>query len=305
VRVVEVAPRDGLQNEPDLLPIEVRAEYIHQLLAAGVRAIEVGAFVRPDRVPQMADTDALLAMISAPPAAELWALVPNMKGLERARACGVTHVALLTAASESFCRANLGADSKVTMDRLAAVARAAKAEGISVRGYISTCFWCPFEGRVDAEHARRLALELLEDGCDEVAVADTVGAATPRDVDVLLSSLLRDVQVNQLGVHFHDTRGTALANVLRAVQLGVTTVDASAGGLGGCPFAPGAQGNLATEDLLYMLHGMDLSTGVDLEGVRQASLALEQRLGRQLPSRYLRAGRLVVGASASKTGDAR
>lgn len=303
VRVVEVGPRDGLQNEAETVPADVRVAFIERLANAGAPVIEVGAFVRPDRVPQMTDTEDVVRRLRPRPGVTYVALVPNRRGLDRALACGLRAVAVFTAASEAFAQANIG----MTIDQSLAVSREVVADatthGVAARGYISTSWWCPYMGRTDPSAVVRVALDLIEMGCEEISIADTIGAATPGDVRRLLERLLTHIPVERIGVHFHDTRGTALANVLASLEVGVATVDAAAGGLGGCPFAPGALGNLATEDLLYMLHGMGIETGVDLDRVREASRAMEQVLGRRLPSRYLQAGpvRPVPGAGASRS----
>ncbi len=292
VRVVEVGPRDGLQNEPEQLPTEVKVAFVEALADAGLRWIEVGSFVRPDRVPQMADTDEVFRRLKPRPEVTYLALVPNLRGLERAAACGVRAVAVFTAATDAFAQANLGATVRSSLQAFREVVARAREAGMLVRGYVSVAWWCPYSGRADPRRVREVVLELLDMGCADVGVADTVGAATPREVQELLELLLRDVPAGRIGVHFHDTRGTGLANVLASLQMGVTTVDASAGGLGGCPFAPGALGNVSTEDLVYMLHGMGVRTGLDLERLCAASRLVQARLGRRLPSRYLQAGPL-------------
>jgi hydroxymethylglutaryl-CoA lyase len=317
VRVVEVGPRDGLQNEPDIVPLDAKVAFIERLADAGLPVIEVGSFVRPDRVSQMADTEEVVRRLasrsslsgSGGPASTGTAgrsattyvtLVPNRRGLERAMACGMRAVAVFTAASEAFARANIGMTVAESLDIFREIVGEAGRSRITVRGYVSTAWWCPYSGHVKPDAVRRVAAALLEMGCAEIGIADTIGAVTPVDVQTLLERLLRDVPAPRLGVHFHDTRGTALANVLASLEMGITTVDASAGGLGGCPFAPGALGNLATEDLLYMLHGMGIETGVNLEKVGAASREMEAVLGRRLPSRYLQAGLpRATGASRS------
>lgn len=290
VQVVEVGPRDGLQNERMVLPSEVKEEFVRRLARSGLPVIEVGSFVRPDRVPQMADSDEVFRRLADLRGPRLVGLVPNRVGLERALASGVTEVAVFTAASEAFARRNINMGIDESLEHFRELVAAARSRGCRVRGYVSTAWWCPYTGRVDARDSRRVALALVEMGCDEVSLGDTIGAATPRDVRELLELLLHDVPSSRLGVHFHDTRGTALANVLASLLCGVATVDSSAGGLGGCPFAPGAAGNVATEDLLYMLHGMGVETGVDLEAVASASRWLAGYLDHPLPSRYLQAG---------------
>lgn len=290
VRLVEVGPRDGLQNESQTVSTEVKVAFVEALVDSGLRWIEVGSFVRPDRVPQMADTEEVFRRLQPREGVTYLALVPNLRGLERAVACGVRAVAVFTAATDAFARANIGSTVQQSLSSFRQVAGQAREAGMLVRGYVSVAWWCPYSGRADPQAVRRVVLELLEMGCHDVGVADTVGAATPREVQETLELLLREVPADRLGVHFHDTRGTGLANVLAALQMGIRTVDASAGGLGGCPFAPGALGNVSTEDVVYMLHGMGLHTGVDLDRLCQASRLLEAALGRRLPSRYLQAG---------------
>jgi len=290
VRVVEVGPRDGLQNEPVVLSADARAAFIRRLAVAGLPAIEAGAFVRPDRVPQMADTDEVFRRLEGLRGPVLSALVPNRRGMERALACGVPEVAVFTAASEAFARHNINMGIEESLTQFREVLRLARDHARRVRAYVSTAWWCPYTGRVAPAAVVRIAAALVEMGCYEVSLGDTIGAATPREVSSLITQLTETLPVAILAVHFHDTRGTALANVLAALSLGIATVDASAGGLGGCPYAPGASGNLATEDLLYMLHGMGIETGVDLDAVAAASRSLGGALGHPLPSRYLQAG---------------
>ncbi len=294
VRLVEVGPRDGLQNEPQVVPTDAKVAFVEALADAGLRWIEVGSFVRPDRVPQMADTEEVFRRLPPREGVVYLALVPNLRGLERALRCGVRAVAVFTAATDAFATANIGMTVDQSLRTFREVVAAALGAGVLVRGYVSVAWWCPYSARTDPQQVRRVVLELLDMGCADVGVADTVGAATPREVQELLDLLLREVPAQRLGVHFHDTRGTGLANVLASLQMGVTTVDASAGGLGGCPFAPGALGNVATEDVVYMLHGMGVRTGVDLDRLCHASRALQAVLGRPLPSRYLQAGPLTL-----------
>ncbi len=294
VRVVEVGPRDGLQNERARLGVEAKVEFIAHLAAAGLPVIEAGAFVRPDRVPQMADTDEVFRRLRGVRGPVFSALVPNRQGMERALRCDVREVAVFTGASEAFVRHNINMSIEESLERFREVAALAGQHGCRVRAYVSTAWWCPYTGKVAPEHVRRVALALYEMGCYEISLGDTIGAATPGEVADLLESLVRDLPVAALAAHFHDTRGTALANVLAALECGITTVDSSAGGLGGCPYAPGASGNLATEDLLYMLHGMGVETGIDLLAVAQASGSLARYLDHPLPSRYLQAGSLKV-----------
>jgi hydroxymethylglutaryl-CoA lyase len=294
VTVVEVGPRDGLQNEAIPLSVEDRVAFCDQLVAAGLPVVEAGAFVSPKRVPQMAGSGEVLRRLAQRTGVRLPVLVPNRTGYEQARASGAREIAVFTAASETFNRRNTNATIDESFARFASFVPDAKREGLRVRGYVSTCFGCPYEGTVAPERVVGVARRLVDAGCDEVSIGDTIGVGVPTQVADVMGRLKRVIPAERLGVHFHDTRGTALANVLSALQEGISVVDSSAGGLGGCPFAPGASGNLATEDLLYMLHGMGIETGVDLAAVAAASRALAVRLGRGLPSRYLQAGPAVA-----------
>ncbi len=289
VTVVEVGPRDGLQNEARALSVEDRVAFCRELVAAGLSVVEVGAMVSPKRVPQMAGSDEVLRQVERRPGLRLPVLVPNRKGFEAARAAGAREVAVFTAASETFNRRNINASIDESFARFAEFVPEARRDGLWVRGYVSTCFGCPYEGRVAPEKVVEVARRLVELGGDEVSIGDTIGVAVPSQVAEMMGRLGETLPRERLAVHLHDTRGTALANVLAALQEGIATVDSAAGGLGGCPFAPGASGNLATEDLLYMLHGMGIETGVDLGKVVRASRGLASRLGRALPSRYLQA----------------
>ncbi len=289
VTVVEVGPRDGLQNEATVLTVGDRVAFCRELVAAGLSVVEVGAMVSPKRVPQMAGSDEVLRQVERRPGLRLPVLVPNRKGFEAARAAGAREVAVFTAASETFNRRNINASIDESFARFAEFVPEARRDGLWVRGYVSTCFGCPYEGRVAPEKVVEVARRLVELGGDEVSIGDTIGVAVPSQVAEMMGRLGETLPRERLAVHLHDTRGTALANVLAALQEGIATVDSAAGGLGGCPFAPGASGNLATEDLLYMLHGMGIETGVDLGKVVRASRGLASRLGRALPSRYLQA----------------
>jgi isopropylmalate/homocitrate/citramalate synthase len=291
ITVYEVGPRDGLQNEAVLVPTRAKVAFVDALTRAGLPAIEVAAFVSPKWVPQMADSVDVLAGITRAARTRYVALVPNLQGLERARAAGATDVAIFAAASETFSRRNINQSIDESFARYRDVTAAAGAEGRCVRGYLSTAFGCPFEGDVPVARVIELTRRLLDLGVYEVAVSDTIGVAHPGQVREVLTALASEVPVRQVALHFHDTRGTALANVLAALDFGISTFDASAGGLGGCPYAPGASGNLATEDLLYLLRGLGLETGVDPEAVASASRALEPLLGHALPSRYVQATR--------------
>jgi isopropylmalate/homocitrate/citramalate synthase len=291
VRVVEVGPRDGLQNEKALVPTEQKIQFISLLADAGLPVVEATSFVSPRAIPQLSDAGAVMAGLKRLPTTEYPVLVPNLKGMERALAAGVRSIAVFTAASESFTRHNINATIAESLTNFRPVVALAQQEGIKVRGYISTVFGCPYEGYVDPQQVLNVAQALLEMGITELSLGDTIGVATPDQVvDVL--NLLMDtgsIPIEQLAVHFHDTRGTALANVLMALQMGISIVDCAAGGLGGCPYAPGAAGNLATEDLLYMLHGMGIQTGVDLDKVVAATRYIAPYLGHAPTSKYFQA----------------
>ncbi len=286
VRIVEVGPRDGLQNEAMPIPTAAKVAFVNALLEAGLRDVEVSSFVRADRVPQLADAAEVFAGLGPRTNARLWALVPNATGLDGARAAGVTHVAVFTAASDGFNRANIGAGVDEALERLAPVVAVARRGGLIVRGYVSTVFGCPYDGAVDPRRAAGVSRALLDAGCEEISLGDTIGVAVPRDVPrVLAAHDAAGVPREKLALHLHDTRGTALANVVEGLREGITAFDSSAGGLGGCPFAPGATGNLATEDLLYLLDGLGIETGVAFDGVARASGIVAEALGRALPSR--------------------
>ncbi len=291
VRVVEVGPRDGLQNEKALIPTEQKIQFIAMLAEAGLPVVEATSFVSPRAIPQLNDADAVMARLTRLPTTSYPVLIPNLKGMERALAAGVQAIAVFTAASESFTHHNINATIAQSLANFRPVVALAQQEGIPVRGYISTVFGCPYEGAVEPKRVLYVAQALLEMGVDELSLGDTIGVATPNQVVDVLGLLLTvgAIPVEQLAVHFHDTRGTALANVLMALQLGVSIVDSSAGGLGGCPYAPGAAGNLATEDLLYMLHGMGIRTGVKLEKVVAATRFIAPLLGHAPTSKYYQA----------------
>ena len=289
ITVYEVGPRDGLQNEAGRFDTSDKVAFINALSAAGLPIVEVGAFVSPARVPQMADTDAVCRAIHRRERTRYTALVPNLKGLERALDAGVTDVAVFAAASESFSQRNINQSIAEALDNYRGVATRAAAAGARVRAYLSTSFGCPFEGEVPVERVIDLTVALKDLGAYEVSVSDTIGIAHPGQVRRVLDAMMRTVSPRDVALHFHDTRGTALANVLAALDFGITTFDSSAGGLGGCPYAPGATGNLATEDLVYMLHGLGHETGVDLDAVADASTTLEALLDHPLPSRFVQA----------------
>lgn len=288
VRLVEVGPRDGLQNESGVVPAAIKSSFIKALSEAGFAEIEATSFVSPRWIPQLADAEEVSGQLARRDGLVYTALVPNRKGLERALACGYKRVAIFTAASEAFSQKNTNRSIAASLEEFAPLVAEARTAGASVRGYVSTAWYCPYDGRVTPPSVYQVARALLDLGVDEVSLGDTVGRAVPSEVEEVVEYLVgRGVELGQMAMHFHDTSGTALANVLRALQMGCTTFDCSAGGLGGCPYAPGASGNLASEDLLYMLHGMGYETGVDLERVARASLELAGHLGRSLPSRTL------------------
>lgn len=291
VRIVEVGPRDGLQNEQALIPTEQKIRFISLLAEAGLPIIEATSFVSPRAIPQLSDASAVMAGLTQGNAVQYCVLVPNLKGMQRALAAGVRSVAVFTAASESFTRHNINTTIAQSLANFRPVLALAQQEGVKVRGYISTVFGCPYEGTVASQQVLRVAQALLELGVAELSLGDTIGVATPNQVVDVLGLLLRDgaIPVERLAVHFHDTRGTALANVLMALQLGISIVDSSAGGLGGCPYALGAAGNVATEDLLYMLDGMGISTGVNLEKVVAATRLIAPLLGHAPTSKYYQA----------------
>ena len=289
VTVYEVGPRDGLQNEAATIGTTEKIAFINQLSDAGLPVIELSAFVNPKRVAQMADADEVCARATKRPGTRYSALVPNLAGLDRAMAVGLKEVAVFAAASDTFSRRNINQSVEESMANYADVIKTAMAADVRVRGYLSTSFGCPFEGDVPVDRVVRLTQTLLQMGVFEVAVSDTIGVAHPGQVKRVMAALTALIEPSFLALHFHDTRGTALANVLTALDFDIRTFDASAGGLGGCPYAPGATGNLATEDLLYLLHGLGHETGVSLDKIIAASLSIEPVVGHPLPSRLYRA----------------
>jgi hydroxymethylglutaryl-CoA lyase len=291
VTLVEVGPRDGLQNEAAAIATADKIAFVDHLSDAGHAVIEVSAFVSPKWVPQMADAASVFAGIRRRPGTRYTALVPNLSGLARAIEAKVDEVAIFAAASESFSRKNINQGIEESLAAYRAVCEGARTAGLPVRAYVSTAFGCPFEGPVSPVAVSEVAAALIDMGAYEVAISDTIGIAHPGQVPTVVDAVARRVPLGRIAMHFHDTRGTALANVLIALQLGVTAFDASAGGLGGCPYAPGATGNLATEDLLYMLNGLGIETGVGLDKVLEASRFIEQKIGHPLASRYAAAGR--------------
>jgi hydroxymethylglutaryl-CoA lyase len=315
VTIVEVGPRDGLQNEAARIATADKIAFVGRLAAAGLPVVEVSSFVRPDRVPQLADAREVFAALAERPgvtvgeptggataaeptggaatgiaATRFTALVPNLTGLREALAAGVREVAIFAAASEGFSQRNTNRSVAESLVAFEAVCREARDAGVRVRGYLSTAFGCPFDGAVDPVRVGTIARQLLDLGVYEVALSDTIGVAHAGQVPVVVeAAVAAGVPVARIALHFHDTRGQALANVMAALPLGVRTFDASAGGLGGCPFAPGATGNLATEDLVYLLDGLGYDTGVSLAGVLEASAGIEGPVGHALPSRTYQA----------------
>jgi hydroxymethylglutaryl-CoA lyase len=288
VTVYEVGPRDGLQNEANAIPLEAKLRFIDLLSQAGLPFIEVTSFVRPGAIPQLADAELVVKSLHSSNT-RYTALVPNMRGMERAVRAGLYGIALFTAASETFNQKNTNASIDESIERFIPVVALARRENLWVRAYVSTSFGCPYEGDVPIGGVVAVTRRLAELGADEIVVSDTIGVATPGQVSDVVSRLLEELPRERIALHFHDTRGTALANVLAGLERGITTFDSSAGGLGGCPFAPGATGNLATEDLVYMLNGMGIETGVSLDGVVAASAYVASILKRPPPSRYFQA----------------
>jgi isopropylmalate/homocitrate/citramalate synthase len=289
VTVVEVGPRDGLQNEPKAVPAAIKIALIDRLTAAGLPVIEATAFVSPRWVPQMADCREVLAGITPRPGVRYPVLVPNLQGFAAAIEAGAREVAVFPAASEAFSRRNLNCSIAESLERIRPVADAAQAQGIRLRGYISCVLGCPYQGEVPAASVAAVARALLEMGCAEISLGDTIGVGTPAGVRRLLEAVTQEVAPAQLAGHFHDTYGMAIANICAALDAGVTVFDSSVSGLGGCPYARGATGNVATEDLVYLLHGLGLRTGIDLDRLIDAGEYISAALGRTSASRVGRA----------------
>lgn len=287
--IVEVGPRDGLQNETAAVSIEDRLALLDKLAAAGVRHIESGSFVNPRWVPQMAGSDDLFTALVQQPDVTYSALVPNMKGYQRAAEVGVKEVAVFTAASETFSHKNTNCSIAESLERFEPVLEAALEAGIKVRGYVSCVAGCPYEGAVDSRVVSQLSRRLLDLGCYEISLGDTIGTGTPGHITELLQAVCEQVPVEQLAVHCHDTYGQAMANIYAALQMGVTVIDSSVAGLGGCPYAQGASGNVASEDVVYMLQGLGIETGIDLDALIEAGNFISRCLGRQSQSRVARA----------------
>lgn len=289
VRMVEVGARDGLQNEKAQLPLATKIELIDRLGAAGFPSIEAGSFVSPKWIPQMADSDRVMAAIARRPGTAYSALTPNLKGFEGALAAKADEVGIFTAASERFSQKNTNCSIAETFERFKPVVVGAKAHRMRVRGSLSTALGCPYEGPIAVAKVVDVALRLVDIGCDEISVADTIGVGTPGAVRRVIEAVAAKVPMAMIGVHFHDTYGQALANILAALELGVATVDSSVAGLGGCPYAAGASGNVATEDVLYMLNGLGIETGVDLDQVVDTAWFIAGALGREPGSKVARA----------------
>ena len=280
VKIVEVGPRDGLQNEPYTVPTSLKLDLIDRLGTTGLTVIESTSFVSDRAIPQMADAEDVIAALKRRPGVRYPALVPNERGYERARSVGVDEIALFTAASEAFNRRNINCTIEESLRRFAPVLAHARKDGVRVRGYVSTVLGCPYQGEVPVGDVVRVAEALFEAGCEEISLGDTIGVGTPRKAREMLTAVSQSIPLPQLAVHFHDTYGQALANIMVCLDMGVRVVDSSVAGLGGCPYARGATGNVATEDVVYMLHGLGLETGVDLAGLARTGDWIAGELGR-------------------------
>ena len=295
VRIVEMAPRDGLQNEPGpVIATETKVELINRLSATGLRHIEAASFVSPKWVPQMGDAAQVMAQIERVPGVVYSALTPNLKGLEAAIAADVEEVAVFSAASEAFTQKNINCSIAESLDRFAPLVEQALARGMRVRGYVSTVLGCPYEGDIDPARVAEVSRRLLEMGCYEISLGDTIGTGTPLKAKRMLEAVTRVVPMQQLAAHFHDTYGQALANLYAVLEEGVSVIDSSTAGLGGCPYARGASGNVATEDVLYLLQGLGIETGVDLQAVVDTGYWITRQLGRNNGSRVA----LAMGESS-------
>ncbi|KZD01552.1 hydroxymethylglutaryl-CoA lyase [Oceanibaculum pacificum] len=296
VKIVEVGPRDGLQNEAQVIPAAVKVALIDRLSAAGLPVVESGSFVSPKWVPQMADTAQVLAAISKRPGTAYPVLVPNLKGLEVALAAGVEEIAVFGAASESFSQRNINCSIAESLERFRPVAETARGAGIRVRGYVSCVLGCPYEGEIAPEAVAAVSQALFAMGCYEVSLGDTIGVGTPGKAKAMLRAVASDIPMDRLAVHFHDTYGQALANIYAALEEGVSVVDSSVAGLGGCPYAKGASGNVATEDVVYMLNGLGIETGIDIDALVETAFFISDALGRPPASKVARA---IAGKKAS------
>ncbi|MCK5481629.1 MAG: hydroxymethylglutaryl-CoA lyase [Gammaproteobacteria bacterium] len=280
ITIVEVGPRDGLQNEKQILLATTKIELINRLANCGVPVIEAGSFVSPKWVPQMADTESVLTGLTPLPGTRYPVLVPNLTGFERAIQSGAKEIAVFTAASESFTRRNINCSIDESITRLEPVAEQAKASGIRVRGYVSCVLGCPYEGEIEATAVAAVCDQLMQLGCDEISLGDTIGTGTPAVANALVKTVSSVVPIKQLAVHFHDTYGQALANILACLDAGIRIVDSSVSGLGGCPYAKGASGNVASEDVVYMLHGLGFATGIDLDALANTGDWISKQLQR-------------------------
>lgn len=299
VKIVEVGPRDGLQNEKAMVPTQTKVELIHRLNDAGLSVIEATAFVSPKWVPQMADAPDVMAQITRKPGVTYPVLAPNMKGLEAAIAAGATEVAVFGAASESFSQKNINCSIAESLDRFRPVADAARKAGLAVRGYVSCVLGCPYEGDIAPEKVAEVAKALYDMGCYEISLGDTIGTGTPAKAQAMIAAVAKHVPTEKLAAHFHDTYGQALANLLAVLQMGVATIDSSVAGLGGCPYAKGASGNVATEDVVYMLNGLGIKTGIDLEKLADTGSWICDQIGKSSASKV----NLALAAKRSTPGD--
>ena len=289
VRIVEVGPRDGLQNEKTIIPTAIKIELIDRLSNTGLRSIEATSFVSPKWVPQLADAADVFAGITRRPGIHYPVLVPNEQGYERARAAGADEVAVFTAASEAFNRKNINASVDESIERFMPILERARIDGVKVRGYVSTVLGCPYQGDVPVADVVRIARRMHELGCYEISLGDTIGIGTPTKARAMLHAVAGEMPIDALAVHFHDTRGQALANILACLEEGITVVDSAVSGTGGCPYANGATGNIASEDLVYMLEGIGISTGIDLARLIETGMWLSRQLGRETSSKVARA----------------
>jgi hydroxymethylglutaryl-CoA lyase len=289
VTIYEVGPRDGLQNEARQVPTADKIRFIDALVDAGISTIEITSFVSPKWIPQLADGAEVARGVARPPGVRMSALVPNRRGLDTAIASGMREVAVFLSASETHNRKNVNKTIAETMAAFADVIPPARAAGLPVRAYVSTVYGCPYEGEVDPARAIALAKELRDMGVYQISLGDTIGVANPKQVEDVLSRVLAEMPVDAIAVHFHDTQGTALANCVVALGMGITTIDSAVGGLGGCPYAPGASGNLATDDVVAMLHAMGIETGIDLDKLIECSRMAASFVGHELPSKYMKA----------------
>jgi isopropylmalate/homocitrate/citramalate synthase len=298
VRIVEVGPRDGLQNEAVAVPVAARVTLIEALVEAGLKTVEAGSFVSPKWVPQMADTAAVLAVLKRKQGVRYPVLVPNLQGLEAAEAAGAKDISIFAAASESFSRKNINCSIAESLERFRPVTERARAESLRLRGYVSCVLGCPYEGEIKPQAVAKVSKALADLGCEEISLGDTIGTGTPLKAKAMIDTVAKDVSLNRLAVHFHDTYGQALANILAALEMGVAVIDSSVAGLGGCPYAKGASGIVATEDVVYMLNGMGIASGVDLGKLAAAGRVVMQTLGRAPTSKVAQALAAKISTSA-------